>query len=100
MDDWDKYNGDTTQSYSKTGLTLMSGALYSVRVGVTNNAGVMAIHETNGVKLDLTKPKVAKTISWLKSLHRFKNAIDREGHGNLGVRFHIYLTRGSSAVFL
>ena len=63
MDDWDKYNGDTTQSYSKTGLILMSGALYSVRVGVTNNAGVMAIHETNGVKLDLTKPKVAKTIS-------------------------------------
>ena len=58
VDDWDKYSGENIQTYHKTGLQLSTGALYTVRVGVSNNAGEMTIHETNGVKLDLSEPKV------------------------------------------
>ena len=58
MEEWETYTGESMQRYNKTGLQLMTGALYTIRVGVTNNAGAMAIHETNGVKLDLTEPEV------------------------------------------
>ena len=43
----------------------MTGAIYSVRVGVSNKAGVTTIHETNGITLDLTKPVVCVQFFYL-----------------------------------
>lgn len=62
IDEWEKYtNTSLKTSYQNTELQLMTGAIYSVRVGVSNKAGVTTIHETNGITLDLTKP----VIKWL-----------------------------------
>ena len=57
--EWEEHSAAEPKSlYERTDLHLISGAMYTIRVGVTNNAGVMAIHETNGIRLDLTAPKV------------------------------------------
>ena len=56
---WEEHNGTTIKTeYKKTDLQLSSGAIYTIRLGVTNKAGVLAIHETDGVKLDIDGPQV------------------------------------------
>ncbi|CAH1802680.1 unnamed protein product [Owenia fusiformis] len=44
--------------YSATDLNLKPGALYNIRVSAVNNAGLTTVHNTDGVKIDPTPPRM------------------------------------------
>lgn len=71
--EWELFQETASKNfYQKTGLQLMTGAIYTVRVGVSNNAGILAIHETDGVKLDSTKPEVSSRYTFiLEIIHAY-----------------------------
>ncbi|KAL3873866.1 hypothetical protein ACJMK2_036950, partial [Sinanodonta woodiana] len=55
--DWYNINTTTLNQYTQTGLTLHTGAKYSMRVAAVNRAGIVAAYDTNGVIIDTTAPE-------------------------------------------
>ncbi|XP_076085326.1 uncharacterized protein LOC143056125 [Mytilus galloprovincialis] len=56
------FENQSRTSYTRTGMSLKLGAIYSVRVGSLNKAGNMAVYETDSVRVDTSSPSV----KWLK----------------------------------
>ncbi|KAJ8321023.1 hypothetical protein KUTeg_002610 [Tegillarca granosa] len=66
-------NQDT---FTKSGLSLKQGALYSIRIGATNKAAFVAAFETNGVQIDTSPPK----IHWVR-VGTFSEAVEEKVDG-------------------
>ena len=63
--DWHDLLGDPEMtSLHQTGLTLLNGARYSMRVAAINKAGYMGMYDTNGVIIDTSPP----TVRWCSAI--------------------------------
>ncbi|KAK3788402.1 hypothetical protein RRG08_044436, partial [Elysia crispata] len=55
---WSSGNSNAMTSVTLSGFTMTGGALYSIRVASTNNAGAIATYDTDGVIYDNSAPTV------------------------------------------
>ncbi|KAL5013969.1 hypothetical protein ScPMuIL_008239 [Solemya velum] len=57
-DEWEEVRDPNQNSFTKSNLSLKSGARYSIRVGAVNGAGFVVTFQTNGVIVDATPPEI------------------------------------------
>jgi hypothetical protein len=57
-------NLSTPHIFTSPTLSLRDGAKYITRVGAVNAAGTLSIEDTNGVRVDSSKPRVGIT-AWM-----------------------------------
>ncbi|GFR58918.1 protein jagged-2 [Elysia marginata] len=62
LNSWSNGNSNAMTSVTLSGFSMTGGALYSIRVASTNNAGAIATYDTDGVIFDNSAPTMGGTV--------------------------------------